>query len=246
MRALLLIAVAVFLPFVTPAYGKTSHYEAVVADPFLELHTGPGRGYPVFHVVDRGERIEVVTRRTDWFQVRTSRGVKGWVKIEQMAKTLDTTGGATRIEEPTAGDYAARRWEAGMLLGDFGGASVISLYGGYHLTKNLAVELGAADLSGDFSNGWLVSADIVHQPFPGWRFSPFAVLGTGIVHVEPQATLVQTPDRTDQFGRVGVGVRTYLTKRFLLRAEYNSYLIFTSRDDNEGVDEWKAGFAFYF
>ena len=81
MRTVVVMVMLVFLPFVTPAYAKTAHYEAVVAEPFLELHTGPGQGFPVFHVVDRGQRIEVLKRRTDWFQVRTDRGVRGWVPL---------------------------------------------------------------------------------------------------------------------------------------------------------------------
>ena len=87
---------------------------------------------------------------------------------------------------------------------------------------------------------------LVHQPFPEWRLSPYAALGTGIVHVDPKATLVSTEDRTDQVGQVGLGVRMYVSKRILFRTEYNSYLTFTSRDDNEELDEWKAGFAFFF
>jgi hypothetical protein len=246
MHRLILIALAVFLPFVTPAYGKNGHYEAVVADPFLEMRTGPGRGYPVFHVVERGETVEVLKRRTDWFQVRDGRGRKGWVKLDQLTRTLDEAGTPVVIRDPTDADFAARRWEGGLELGDFDGASVIAAYAGYHFTRNLAVELWASDLSGDFSDGWMVHADLVHQPFPEWRLSPFVALGTGILHVQPQATLVQTPDRTDQVGHVGIGVRSYLTKRFVVRAEYSSYLVFTSRDDNEEIDEWKAGFAFFF
>ncbi len=246
MRQFLLVAALVFLPSVTPAYGKTSHYEAVVAEPFLELHTGPGRGYPVFHVVDRGEQIEVVMRRTDWFQVRTTRGIEGWVKLDQMQATLDTSGRQTAIDEPTTDDYVGRRWEVGLQLGDLDGANVISAYGGYHLTRNLSVELHVGEVSGNFSSGWLATADIVHQPFPEWRVSPYATLGTGVIHISPRATLVQTQDRTDQVGHVGLGLRMYVSKRFMFRGEYNSYLTFTSRDSNEELDEWKAGFAFFF
>ena len=43
-----------------------------------------------------------------------------------------------------------------------------------------------------------------------------------------------------------MGLRGYLTNRFLLQAEYRGYVVFTSRDDNEELDEWKAGFAFFF
>jgi hypothetical protein len=59
-----------------------------VADPYLELHTGPGRGYPVTQVVPRGDRIEVLKRRTDWYLLRDSRGREGWAKRKDMAATL--------------------------------------------------------------------------------------------------------------------------------------------------------------
>jgi hypothetical protein len=32
----------------------------------------------------------------------------------------------------------------------------------------------------------------------------------------------------------------------MFRAEYRSYVLFTSRDENEEIDEWKGGFAFFF
>ena len=55
------------------------HYDHVqVVDPYLELHTGPGRGYPVTQVVERGEWVEILKRRTDWFKIRTSQGKEGW------------------------------------------------------------------------------------------------------------------------------------------------------------------------
>ena len=53
----------------------------VVADPYLEMHTGPGSGYPVFHVIDRGESVEIVKQRTSWYLVRSDRGKEGKVVI---------------------------------------------------------------------------------------------------------------------------------------------------------------------
>jgi len=62
-----------------PAVGAAREYlQVFVAQPYLELHTGPGPGYPVFNVVPREERVDVLYRRTDWFKVRTERGVEGW------------------------------------------------------------------------------------------------------------------------------------------------------------------------
>ena len=66
--------------------------QVAVAEPYLELHTGPGRGYPVFHVVDRGEHVEIVMQRTDWYLVRNAKGVEGWANRDEMEKTLVDDG----------------------------------------------------------------------------------------------------------------------------------------------------------
>jgi len=246
MRIALLLSALVFFGSVTSAYGKTAHYVVVVTEPFLELHTGPGRGYPRFHVVDRGEQVEVLKQRTDWFKVRTERGVQGWASRQQLSLTSEPGGAPAQIAAATRQDFMDRRWEAGVLIGDFGGADVLAGYGGYHLTPNLSVELWAADLSGRFSSGWMFNANVVHQTWPEWRISPFVTLGTGVIRIEPKATLVDTPDRTDQLAHAGAGLRMHIARRFLLRVEYKGYVVFTSGDDNEVIDEWKAGFAFFF
>ncbi|MEM7280815.1 MAG: hypothetical protein AAF438_04225, partial [Pseudomonadota bacterium] len=113
-------------------------------------------------------------------------------------------------------------------------------------SKNFSFELKLTQTLGNFSNGYLATANLTHQFFPEWRVSPFFTLGVGMLHVQPKATLVQAEDRTDEIGLVGVGVRTYISRRFVFRAEYNSYVVLTSRDENEEVDEWKAGFSFFF
>ncbi len=40
------------------AQAEDRYRKAQITEPYIELHTGPGRGYPVFHVIDRGEWIE--------------------------------------------------------------------------------------------------------------------------------------------------------------------------------------------
>jgi len=217
-----------------------------VEDPYIELHSGPGRGYPIFYVAERGEEIEVLKRRTDWFKVRVPRGEEGWVKEEQLARTFRLNGELTDIPGYSLADYAERRWEFGVLYGDFGGANVVSTYGAFSMTENLSVELWVSEVLGRFSNSQLVNANIVHMLFPEWRLSPFFTLGTGMIRTEPKGTIVATEDRTDNLAHAGVGVRAYLTRRLLFRAEYKTYVVFTSRDDNEEVSEWKAGFSFFF
>jgi hypothetical protein len=234
------------LVLATPAYAKRELLRVVVADPYVELHTGPGRGYPIFHVADRGATIEVVKRRTEWYEVRTERGVEGWVHREQLARTLEPTGEPVAIAAPGWDEFAGRRWEVSIGFGDFDGASSVSVTGAWRLSTNLSAELLASHIAGDFSDGWQAGVRLVHTPFPEWRVAPYVLLGTGALQINPRASLVSTEDRTDQYGQAGAGVRAYLTERFMLRAEYTGNVVFTSRDENEEVEEWKAGFAFFF
>jgi uncharacterized protein YgiM (DUF1202 family) len=222
------------------------YLEVKVAEPYIELHTGPGRGYPVFYVVDRGERISVLRRRTDWFRVRTVGGKEGWVKREAMELTLTPDGAATQFAEADLGDFSRRRWEAGVLAGDFEGADVMSVYAAYAMTPNLSAELTLSQVFGNYSDAVIASASLVAQPFPEWRISPYFALGTGIIYTDPNVTLVDENDRTESIGNMGLGLRCYLTRRFLLRAEYSSHVIFQDKDDNQEIDGWKAGFAFFF
>lgn len=217
-----------------------------VADPYLELHTGAGRGYPVFHVVERGETVEIVMQRTDWYLVRAASGTEGWVDLAQMELTLKPDGSEVEFERAEQDDFTNAKWEAGILAGDFGGANIISLYGGYSLNPHVSLELWGSQILGNVSNGWMGSVNVVHETWPDWRISPFFTLGAGMIRTEPKSTIIQGEDRTDQVGHVGAGFRVYATRRFLFRVEYKSYVVFTSRDDNEEVEEWKAGFAFFF
>ena len=84
------------------------------------------------------------------------------------------------------------------------------------------------------------------HPFPQWRVSPFFTIGTGIIEIRPQTTVVAAADRTDEIVNVGAGANIYLTRRFVANLEYRRHTILTSQDDNQEINQWKAGFSFFF
>ncbi len=221
-------------------------FVVVIADPYIELHSGPGRGYPIVHVSEKGETVTILKQRTDWFKIMTARGKTGWVKREQMQGTLGLDGQNVELGDPTQLDYVDRRWEMGVLWGDFDGANALTAYGSYRFTPNLSAELKLEQATGSVSNSKMANLNLVHQPFPEWRFSPFFTLGVGVINTDPSATLVETEDRTDNALLVGLGAYYYFTSHFMLRLEYSNHLILTSRNENEEVHEWKAGFSVFF
>lgn len=217
-----------------------------VTAPYIEMHTGPGSSYPIDFVVERGEWVEIRKRRTDWFQVHTRRGRLGWVIIDQMRQTRTEDGEPLRLVSYTQDDFRERRWEFSFYGGEMEGAALLGLYGGYSFNENLSTEISFSQALGDFSSEYLIDINLLSQPFPEWTYSPFFTLGSGIIRTKPNATLVQTEDRTDSTAHVGVGLRVYLTRRFFMRGEFRHYAVFTSRDDNEEFDQWKIGLGFFF
>jgi uncharacterized protein YgiM (DUF1202 family) len=226
--------------------GAREYLQVFVASPYLEMHTGPGRGYPVFHVVDRDKSVDVLARYTEWFKVRTEQNVVGWVAEGDMLHTVLADGSPFTFNRGDRAGFTQHRFEMGMFAGEYGGATLISAYGSLSFNSQLAAEVSVGQFLGNVSNGVIADIGLMHVFMPEWRWSPFVTLGTGIVHTEPKATLVQPLNRTEQTAYVGGGMRYYLTRRFFLRAEYNNHVVFTKLNSNEVVDEWKLGFAFFF
>ena len=231
---------------VLPAGLNAAPLTVSVYEPYLELHTGPGRGYPVTFVVPRGETVTILKRRTDWFKIRDSRGREGWAYRDQMAATFMQSGTPLPINDPSREQFGEHEREIGVLAGDFGGANIITAYGAYAFNPHLAADLRVSQLLGNASDGQILALGLTHVFRPDWRIQPFVSIGTGMIRIQPKATLVQTPDRTDQLAYVGAGVKAYMSRRFIFRAEYNKYVVFTERDDNQEANEWKLGFAFFF
>ncbi|MCK0153417.1 outer membrane beta-barrel protein [Alcanivorax sp. S6407] len=226
---------------------------AVPADPvrvkvdvsFVEVHTGPGRGYPVFHVVERHAPLTLLFERAGWFKVETARGKVGWVSREALMDTVDGTGQAPKLAY-TLEEWQRHRWHAALLGGNLDGANSLAAAVGYRLTENITAEGMYTAASGDFSNNKLLEFNLQHQLFPQWRLSPFVMLGTGRASIEPRATLVQPESRGESYVHGGAGLKYYLSRGFLLRGEYRSYVLFTDENQNRDLEEWKIGFSVLF
>jgi opacity protein-like surface antigen len=226
--------------------GDKELQQLFIAEPYLELHEGPGRGYAVTQVVPRGDAIDVLYRRTEWFRVRTKRGVEGWAYQRDMTKTLLADGSAFSFDLGDRAGYTAHKWELGVLGGDYSGATLISMYLSRSFNEQLAMEFTASQFLGNASNGYTLDLGLTHVFRPDWRLSPFVTLGTGVIKVQPKGTLVQPDDRTNQTAYAGAGLRYYWTRRFFIRGEYRTHYVFTSRNENQEIDEWKLGLAFFF
>lgn len=219
--------------------------QVVVRAPYLNMYTGPGRGYPIFHVVEYGESLWLLKRRTDWVKVGSRRGHQGWVRVEDLQDIEDPRGEPVMVPSLDYDSYRAKRFRLGFSHGDFGGADAVGVSLGYGFTANLSVEMRLSHGVGAFSDSRTYQVALLHQPFPQWRVSPYFALGTGINVTSPNATIVATEDRRDTALLAGFGAMSYLSRRLVLRAEVANHYLLTSRESNQEIIEWKLGLDFF-
>lgn len=227
-------------------FAPEAPLQVSINDAFINLYSGPGSGYPIFHVVEREEVITLLYSRTDWIKIETKRGIKGWIKRDDMKLTLSPDGSQPDFPDAEQADYLVDRFELGAAYGDFAGADSLTMNLGYRFTKNLSAELRYAENTGQFSDSQILAAAVLFQPFPEWRASPFFSVGSGKIKTFPSATLVETEDRKDNLMQASLGAYVHLTGRLFLRAEYTNHYVLTSRNTNEEVNEWKLGFNVFF
>jgi len=227
----------------------SSSYRVTIAEPFVEMHTGPSAGYPIFHVVDRGDEISILRRKTNWFKVETSDGKTGWVSRDQIRQTLQPSGAPFKLVELNEADFARRKWVMGVTGGELESAPVFTIFSGYSFTENLAAEVHLGQSVGSSSSSRFIKANLVMQPLADLKYSPYMTLGIGRVEVSPSSTLIASNDEENTFAQVGIGIQRFVSRNFLLRFELNEYVIFSTSstsDDNEDVSEWKFGFAVFY
>jgi hypothetical protein len=230
----------------TPARAARELLQLFVTQPYLELHTGPGRGFPVSQVVARGESVDVLFRRTDWFKVRTERGVVGWAAARELQRSTLADGSPFSVNMGDRAGFKSHFGEGGVFAGAYAGATLIAAYSALSVTDNLKVEVGLSQFLGNISDGYTAQVGLAHVFMPEWRISPLVTLGTGYQRIEPKATLTQPLERGNQMAYAGVGARIYLTRRFFLRGEFRKDVVFTKTNANEVNEEWRAGFGFFY
>lgn len=232
--------------FAVPVGADESEDRVWVADPYLELHTGPGRGYPVFYVAERGESVEIINRHVDWFKVRTARGQEGWVSRAQMENTLSEAGTKKTFRDVLFDDYRRRRLEFGFSAGSFENDPILTGYIGYRAHDNFLFELAVARSSGRFSSTSLLYGALVSQPFPETRWSPFFSLGVGRFENTPKSTLVNAIETDADLANVAIGLRYYVTRQFFLRAEFRDHVALIGHNRTDAYQEWSIGVSFFF
>jgi hypothetical protein len=252
-RGVWALLLAAWLPSHTLAFslfglGSTDADDTVileVVEPYIEMHTGPGRGYPVFHVVEQGETIEVLKRKPDWYKIKTPDNKTGWSRSTQLAHTLEPTGVPVELPEMSRGDYLKSHWRAGFTAGQLEGANTFSVTAGYRPFSWVGIEIEGGKIFDESVTSDFYGGNLIVEPLPDLFISPFLSAGAGKFSLNNRQKVLVDDAGSPSYTRFGGGASYYIGRNFVLRADYRWYSISTD-DGSRGLNAWTLGLNTFF
>jgi hypothetical protein len=230
-----------------PPKPRSKKSEVVqIVDPYIELRTGPGRGFPIFFVAPRNEWVEIELRHTDWFRIRTEDDKVGWVSRQQLESTLTAAGGTKTFRDVLLDDYLTRRVQLGASWGHFKSEPMLKIWTNYRLSDTLSIEGTFGQVQGVFSGTNLWHLDLMIEPWSDKRLSPFFAVGLGKFKNFPNLSLIGATTTDAKLGAARIGARYFLSERFVLSADYAFYTAFLNDQRSAEYRAWTAGLSFFF
>ena len=219
-----------------------------VIDPFIEVRTGPGRGYPIFYLMEQGEAIDILVRRAQWYEIRGENGKVGWVNAAQLSRTLQNTGEPADLPSVSFGDYLKNQWRVGFSSGSFvagDNAEIFTVSLSYRMYSWMGIEGEIGRVLDSDSQGRIQALNLLFEPFSQRRLSPEFILGSGKLSFESQPELGNIDNSNASFINYGLGLNYYLGRNFLVHGDYRWYPVSTN-SNTVTLKSWKIGFSTFF
>ena len=218
----------------------------LVKDTFVDLYTGPGYGFPRQYSAKSGESLEIIRRRTSWYRVVTDTGVEGWVEEDQLAGLTLLNGRGEDFQKAVLDDFHNARFEMSMFAGGLSDDTQYNVRLGYKLTEFLEAEAMYGQAFSDFSDTRFYSIGLQAKPIRGNRWEPYFGLSTGTLDNDPNDTVIGGESTSDDITMAQIGLRFYLTRNFVLRAEYGRMLLHVDDDRRDELDLLSFGIGAFF
>ena len=228
-----------------PAARSRKSEPVQIVDPYIELQPGRTR---LSDLLRRAAQrwIEIELRHTDWFRVRTENDKVGWVSRQQLESTLTAAGGSKSFRDVLLDDYLSRKVQLGAAWGHFKGEPMLKLWTSYRLSDTLSLEGTIGQVQGVFSGTDLWHLDILIEPWSDKRLSPFFGVGVGKFKNFPNQSLIGSTNTDAKLAAARLGLRYYLSERFVLSTDYALYTAFISDQKSTEYHAWTLGLSFFF
>jgi hypothetical protein len=222
----------------------------------VAVHTGPGFGYRVVYLAERGEVLRAVERATRgyWFRVVLPDGTYGWLLGEEVLP-FDVDPSA-RPSEPSIFRRISDAILSPSPLGD--GAVLLTFSAGVIgsdgmflfrpallLDPHLALEAFFGETLGPQIDALYYGVGANAYLWPASPITPFFALGGGGVSSRKKADQFAVRVGDFSLASVGGGVMIAFKKRVTLRFDFRNHVVFDP-NNTHSAQEYSGGLAIVF
>lgn len=218
-----------------------------VIDSYIELHSGPGRGYPIIHTIEQDEEITVHRRRGNWYFVSDRTLHDGWIPQEKLARTIAPSGLPAALPEIHHGDFLAQKWRIGFSAGQQDDDETAHVVAGFRLFSFASIEAEVGQIFGDDVDGQSYGANILIEPIKSLSFTPFISHGYGkqVFQQKEKLNVGRDNNFDSDYRFTGAGVNFYIGLNFVVRGEYRKVHI-NGKNGSASNSAWRLGFSSFF
>jgi SH3-like domain-containing protein len=220
--------------------------QLALSEAFVELHTGPGRGYPVVHVAARGEVVQLLLAHTAWIKLRTASGREGWVRRDALQGTLQAAGIAPTGWQRWVDTNLRENLSFGAAWGRFQSQPMLQLSTRLRLSEAIHVEATAGQVQGLYSGTDFWRIDALVEPLGNQAWSPRLAVGVGRFRNVPNASLVEQGTTNANLAHAGIGIRWRFGGRYEVQADYGLYTALLSDQRSREYRALTLGLSFHF
>lgn len=229
-----------------------------VAQDYIDIRTGPGRGYPVMNILERDSWFQIDKQFTSWLKITQLDklntpeqfklgSISGWIHLSDLNNITNLLGNPIDVPNHNFTQYNQDRpWSGSVVTGELSGASLLGVIGSYRFNNHFSLEAALTQSASKLATRQSYNIQLLHHTTLSEKYQPFFLIGTGILNVKPKNTLIRNDDSEDDFLKAGIGLQTHIFGPLFFRLEYSQNVLLTSRKNNEYLNEWSLGFSSYF
>ncbi|NRB39110.1 MAG: SH3 domain-containing protein [Pseudomonadales bacterium] len=249
-KLVLFFAFMLLLHPLTHAEETDSQTKYTVTAPYLELRSGPARGYPILFTLKYHQQLQILSRKTQWLKVKTEEGDIGWIQEKQL-NHLSYQNQAIAYSGIDRQAYQKKQLEFGFYTGGVNGGAndntpLIATSIAWQFTELYSTELTYHHMLGNNEENFLLQLDLQHTLAPEWPISPTFNIGLGQLQTKPKSTLGDAKAIESNTANFGIGFKYPIQHRFVLRGDYNKHLIISNKNQLDSVLIWKLGISIFF
>jgi hypothetical protein len=229
--------------------GETSVVARVIIET-APLRTGPGAGFRVARIAQRGDTFRVIERSTRgfWFRVELADGSLAW--IDGNAVYNHEIGPPSRGQRMLRKVFApppllGAHGEIAVVLGVLHGAGFMAVRPSWLLAEAFGFELDLGGSVGSAGRIFTAGGGALINAFPSWPIVPFFTVGGGAAFAAPNADTFVLESGQSSHLYAGGGLRFGFRQRLIVRVEGRSHMFFDA-NDLTAQEEISCGLSAFF